>query len=99
MDNNLNRIPDLDRVIEFFRSQPVIRAYIFGSYARGDNSADSDIDILVEVEKGTDLFRFIKIKLQLEKLLNRTVDLVSSNGLSRRLKPIIDAEKILVYEK
>jgi uncharacterized protein len=99
MKNTLSSELELDRMNEFFRSQPVLRAYIFGSYARNENNPDSDIDILVEMEKGTDLFRFIKIKIQLEKLLNKTVDLVSSNGLSRRLKPIIDAERILVYEK
>jgi len=66
---------------------------------RGENKKDSDLDILVELEKGTDLFKFIKIKLQLEELIQKTVDLISSNGLSPRLKPYIDNEKVLIYEK
>ena len=84
---------------EYFRLKPVIRAYIFGSTARGDNNADSDIDILVELEKKTDLFQFVGIKLELEKLLNKTVDLVSADGISPRMKSRIDKEKILIYEK
>jgi hypothetical protein len=90
---------DINRLIDFFKNQPVRRVYIFGSYARGDYRRDSDIDFLVELDKRTDLFRFIKIKLQLEALLQKTVDLISANGLSQRLKPTIDSEKILIYEK
>jgi uncharacterized protein len=90
---------DFSGVVEFFKNQPIVRAYIFGSYVRGDFKKDSDIDILVELEKGTDLFKFIKIKQQLEKLINKTVDLISSNGLSPRIKTFIDKEKVLIYEK
>jgi len=90
---------DLAKMVDFFKNQPVRRAYIFGSYVRGDYRPDSDIDVLVELEKGTDLFKFIKIKQQLEKLIDKTVDLISSNGLSPRIKPYIDKEKVLIYEK
>ena len=97
MINNI--VVDISTLNDFLKSQPVKKAYIFGSYARGENKPDSDLDILLEVERGTDLFKFISIKYKLQELLHRTVDLVSANGLSKRLKPIIDAEKILVYEK
>ena len=87
------------RLMELLKSQPVKKAYIFGSYARVENTPESDLDILVEVERGTDLFKFIRIKYDLEELFHRTVDLISTNGISKRLEPIIDSEKILVYEK
>jgi predicted nucleotidyltransferase len=85
--------------IEFLSSQPIQKAYLFGSYSRQDETTDSDIDILVVLDKSVDLFQFISIKLTLEKLLNKKVDLVSSNGLSPRIQPYIDNEKILIYEK
>jgi len=85
--------------IEFLSSQPVRKAFLFGSYSRQDENSDSDIDILVDLEKSVDLFQFISIKLNLEKLLNKKVDLISSNGLSPRIQPYIDNEKILIYEK
>ena len=90
---------ETSRLLDLLKNQPIKKAYIFGSYARGEDTPSSDIDILIEVEKGTDLFRFIKIKYKLEELFHKTVDLVSANGISKRLKPIIDSEKILVYEK
>lgn len=83
----------------FFKDQPVRRAYLFGSFARGENKPESDLDILVELEPGTGLFKFISIQNQLEIVLKMQIDLVSANGLSPKIKPYIDSEKILVYEK
>ncbi len=84
---------------KFLRTQPVLKAYLFGSYSRQQELKNSDIDILVELEDDADLFQFIKIKLELEKILNKSVDLISSNGVSPRLQPYIDKDKILIYEK
>jgi uncharacterized protein len=83
----------------FFKDQPVKRAFLFGSYARGENISGSDLDILVELEPGTGLFKFISIQQQLQIALKIQIDLVSANGLSPKIKPYIDSEKILVYEK
>ncbi len=95
-----SKIPfDVNMLTDFFKNQPVRKVYLFGSYARGDYSQESDVDFLVELERNADLFRFIKIKLQLENLLQKTVDLISANGLSNRIKPTIDSEKVLIYEK
>ena len=64
---------------------------VFGSFARGEQTVTSDIDLLVEFEKGhSDLFNYIRLKEYLEALLGRKVDLVNKNALKPRLK-----EKIL----
>jgi predicted nucleotidyltransferase len=85
--------------IEFLSSQPIQKAYLFGSYSRQDETISSDIDILVDLDKSVYMFQFISIKLTLEKLLNKKDDLISSKGLSPRIQPYIDNEKILIYEK
>jgi predicted nucleotidyltransferase len=91
---------DINKIIKhYLTAQPVRKAYLFGSYARAEENSESDIDILIELEENVDLFQFINIKLELEKLINKPVDLVSSNGISPRLKPYIDKDKILIYEK
>jgi hypothetical protein len=89
----------VEKLHAFFSKQPISKAYLFGSHAKGLATPQSDIDFLVEVDKGTDLFTFIRIKQLLEKLLKQPVDLISANGISPRLKPTIDAEKILIYER
>jgi len=83
----------------YLEKQPVSRAYLFGSYSRGDNTAESDIDILVELEKGVGLFRFADIQIQLQQLLNQQVDLVSAGGLSPYIEKHINKDKILIYER
>lgn len=85
----------------YFQEKPVKRAYVFGSVARGEQTPDSDIDILVELdyEQGADFYQLLDMQEQLSALLNKPVDLVSANGLSPYIKPYIDSEKQLIYEK
>lgn len=84
----------------YFRTRPVLRAYLFGSCVRGDADNQSDIDILVDLDYTQKIgLQFIQMKIDLEKLLNTNVDLVSSNGISKYIKPLIDNEKQLIYAK
>jgi uncharacterized protein len=87
-------------IIHYFRDCPVLRAYLFGSYVRGEADSKSDIDILVDLDYSRKIgLQFIQMKLDLEELLNLKVDLVSSSGLSSYIKPLVDREKRLIYEK
>lgn len=73
------------------------RAGVFGSYAKGESSEDSDIDILVELGSEMSLLEFVKIKLELEDLLNRKVDLVEYKAIKRQLKDRILSEEMRIY--
>ena len=85
--------------LDFLKTQPIQRVYLFGSHSRDEATKESDFDFLVDLEEKVDLFQFISIKLNLEKLLHSKVDLISSKGLSPHISPYIDREKILIYEK
>jgi len=75
------------------RALGVKRLGLFGSFVRGEQSADSDIDILVEFETGQKTFdRFITLGFSLEELLGRRVDLITVESLSPHLGPHILAE-------
>lgn len=86
---------------DYFRTQPIVRAWLFGSFARGSTSVESDIDVLVELDDSANigLVEFIRIKQGLERLLEQPVDIVSTEGLSPYIKPHIDKEKVLMYER
>ena len=84
---------------QFFTNQPVRRAYLFGSQARGEFRPESDIDILVELDDRVDIFQFANMKIQLENLLKQEVDLVSAGGLSPYIQPFIERDKLLIYER
>lgn len=90
----------IESIKNYFKTRPVLKAYLFGSYVRGVANNNSDIDILVDLDYSQKIgLQFIQMKLDLEKLLNNEVDLVSSNGLSQYIKPLVDVEKLLIYEK
>jgi predicted nucleotidyltransferase len=90
----------IESIKAYFRTRPVLRAYLFGSYVRGQADKESDIDILVDLDYNEKIgLQFVQMKLDLEKLLNSKVDLVSSAGLSKYIKPIVDNEKQIIYAR
>lgn len=73
------------------------RAGIFGSVAKGNATAKSDIDILVELGNKISLLDFVGIRFELEDLLSRKVDLVEYQAVRPRLKNRIMSEEIRIY--
>jgi predicted nucleotidyltransferase len=67
---------------------------IFGSFARGEESASSDIDILVDFREGADLFDFVGLSLFLEEKLHRPVDIVSADTIKSAVRDTILKEAI-----
>ena len=90
----------IESIKKYFKTRPVLKAYLFGSYVRETADANSDIDILVDLDYSQRIgLQFIQMKIDLEKLLDNKVDLVSSNGISKYIKPLVDGEKRLIYAK
>jgi predicted nucleotidyltransferase len=73
----------------------VRRMALFGSYARGEQRADSDVDILVEVDPSIGL-EFVTLAERIEKLLGVGVDLVSSRAVTSKAMEFIEPELIYV---
>lgn len=77
-----------------------MKAYLFGSLSRGEATSESDVDILVELDYSTPLgLGFIQMQIELSELLSKKVDLVSAGGLSKHIKPFIEADKKLIYAR
>ena len=93
----------IETIREYFKTQPVLKAWIFGSYARGEETEDSDVDILVSFDqksgKGVSLLKHISIALGLEDLINKKVDLITEGTLYPFVKETADKDKILIYER
>ena len=76
--------------IDVIKSYGVKRIGVFGSYVEGMQKSDSDIDVLVEFEKGRKTFdNYMELKFFLEKILKNKVDLVISESIKPELKPYI----------
>lgn len=90
----------LERLQAYFAVQPVKQAYLFGSFARGGADERSDVDILVELDHSRPIgLHFVQMGLDLEALLDRRVDLVTTKGLSPHVKPYVDRDKKLIYAR
>jgi len=93
---------ELEKLRAYLAVQPIRKAFLFGSYSRNEDEAESDIDLLIEFEKEDKkigLVKFISIKLDLEEIFQKKVDLLEEGGISKYIARAIDREKKLVYEK
>lgn len=83
------------KIKKILKKHGVVRAGIFGSYARGEESLDSDIDILVETLKPMG-FDFIKIEFDLRDALKKKVDLITYKSIHPLLKEKILGEEVRI---
>jgi uncharacterized protein len=81
----------------------VKKVYVFGSFARGELTPDSDIDILVELKPRDQRlrlgFKWFGLWDELEEILGRKVDLVSESALSPYVRPHVERDLVLLYEE
>ncbi|HVY74025.1 MAG TPA: nucleotidyltransferase domain-containing protein [Puia sp.] len=98
---NMTLSPNDKRLLQsYFVGKPIKKAYLFGSYARNQAGGGSDIDILVELDHTHPIgMKIFRIQAELEDLMKRKVDLVSLEGISKYIKPLIDKDKILIYDR
>ncbi|MBR4651164.1 MAG: nucleotidyltransferase domain-containing protein [Prevotella sp.] len=89
------------KIHDYFKTQPVLKAWIFGSYSRGEQTPDSDIDILILPDKSQhfSLFTLSEMYEDLKELLHSEVDLITVGGLMPFARESADHDKILVYER
>ena len=80
-------------ITAYFADKPVKKAYVFGSYARGDADEGSDIDLVVELDYDISIgLKFFIMQDELQDLVKTPVDLVSANSLSPHVRPFVDTE-------
>jgi len=90
----------IKKIKGFFSRLPVKKAYLIGSYSRDEADENSDIDILVELDHSTPIgMQFFTYGDELQNLLKKKVDIVSNEGLSKYVKPFIEKDKVLIYER
>ena len=86
------------KLLPILKEYKVKKAGIFGSYARGEQTKNSDVDILVEVEKNMGLIEFIKLKTLIEKEIKRRIDLVEYETIKSEIKENILKDEISIIK-
>ena len=91
----------LAQINNFFQDKPVKKVYLFGSYADGDATEESDIDLLIESQKDFDYLQFRMDVDYLSNQLNKKIDIVSLNALNpdRMFTKYVLEQKVMLYEK
>lgn len=96
----INKIKELQKkIIPILEKNGVKRASVFGSFARGEETPESDVDILIELREPRGLFFLAGLKFELEDALGRKVDLLTYGGINPRLKKYIYQDEIKIYGK
>ena len=83
-------------MVTFHEDYRVTSLGIFGSYARGEQSEESDVDILIDYEKAPPLSKLVELRILLRELTGMEIDLVTKNGLKPRIQEQVFADVIYV---
>ena len=89
------------RISDYFATQPVLKAWVFGSYARGEEREDSDVDIMIVPDRNAHvgLFMLSGMRLDLQDILGIKVDLVTEKGLMPFARRSVEKDRFLAYER
>jgi hypothetical protein len=91
----------VNKLSQYFASQPIEKAWIFGSHARSEESRSSDLDILVNFcpDSKVTLLKYVHIINDLRKLTGKNIDLVEDGQLKPFAVSSAEIDKILIYER
>ena len=92
----------IPKIQEYMKTKPILRAWLFGSYSRGEETLESDIDILVDYDRSNgslSLFTMGGMLMDLSEILGNQVDLVDNRGLMQFARESVEHDKILIYER
>lgn len=92
----LGRLRENERAL---RARGVTHAALFGSRARGDNRADSDTDIMIEVDPAADLsvYDYVGLKRYIASLLEGSVDVIDREGLKPHVRPNAESDALYAF--
>ena len=93
-NKNINKIKN--KILPILKKHNVKKAGIFGSYARGEEKKNSDIDILIQPTKDMSLFDIVGIEIELKNILGKKVDLLTYKSINRYIKKYILNDEVKI---
>ena len=91
----------IQRVREYLSTQPVLKAWVFGSFSRDEQTPTSDVDIIVVFDEKAEvsLIGYVRIQYELEIIFGRKVDLVEEGSLLPFAAESVNRDRKLIYER
>jgi predicted nucleotidyltransferase len=100
---SMDRFEELKEKVLPLLKPYVRRVAVFGSYARGEETPDSDIDLLVTLKPPEERpplgLNWFGIWEKIEQILGRKVDLVTEESLSPSVRPYVEKEQVVLYDE
>ena len=89
------------QIIEYFKTQPVVKVWLFGSFARGEENEMSDVDLLIQFDHSTPigLFAYALMHREFEERLGCKVDLVEEGTLRPAIAAAVQKDMKMIYER
>ncbi len=94
MNKEIQKIKPI--IVKILKKNDVVRAGIFGSYARGEAKKSSDIDILIKFKGRKSLFDLVRLERELKLNLKKNVDLLTYNSINHLLKDNILHDEVRI---
>jgi predicted nucleotidyltransferase len=88
-----------DTILPILEPYGIKRVALFGSVVHGEETLESDVDLLVKFKKPIGLLNLVGVEMELSKQLNRKVDLVTEAALSKYIRPYVEKEKVILYDR
>ena len=82
------------QIKDTLKNYPISKAAIFGSFARGEEDANSDIDILIQTSKPVSMFLLLRLENELSKLTQRKIDIIEYSAIKPSIKQNVLNEAI-----
>jgi hypothetical protein len=95
----MNKAIAYQTIKTYFADKPVNKVMVFGSFARNEQTSESDIDIIIKLNQPLGLFALSRFRLDLTELLGIPVDLTTEKGISKFVYPYIEKEIEVLYEQ
>ncbi len=95
----MDTIRDSEQIQKICQKQGITYLGLFGSYARGENNKNSDVDLLAKFERNISLFDLARAQNQFSDLFKLPVDLVVETALKPKIRPYVEKDLITIYEK
>ena len=88
----------IDLIVDFLKHHAK-RIILFGSYARGDYTEQSDIDLIVEFRDRKTLLDLVRIEREISERIGKKVQILTPNSINKRLRDRILSEAVVIYEE
>lgn len=87
------------KITPIFKDYGITYAGVFGSFARGESTDKSDVDLIVRLGRPMGMFAYMRFVNGLESTLKRKVDVITEKSINKRVKPYIVPEIKTIYQK